>query len=1051
MSTPVLLHSNIKHMISKFFFRVLIVMVLILSSSIFIGCSDDDDNDSDTPATTIWYMDADGDGYGNSEISTQAETQPDGYVSDNTDCNDNDAAVHPGATEICNDGKDNDCNGSSDCNDTSCINEAACSGDGDSANSYGEEFAYTPFINTNYFDFAYGDTDAGERVIDSQYATTAYYNMDETGQGSGNMFGVNFADGRIKGYGLEMMGKDKTFSVMYVRDNQSANYGVNNFRDNGDGTITDLATGLMWMKDDSGYGMEWQDALKYCENLEYADHTDWRIPNAKELQSIVDYTRMPDATNSTTPSIAGAAINTDYFNITSFTNYNGDEDWGFFWSGSTHASSNGNGGWGAYVSFGRALGNMGDGWVDVHGAGCQRSDPKYDDGTDYSEGHGPQGDAVYVYNYVRAVRYDETVANPTYVVVDTNQTSYWNNSSEIDAPKEGEDFYGQDAQYAGNAPSYTDNEDGTITDNNTGLMWQKSPDTNGDGEILANDKYSYAEAVANASSCTTGAYTDWRLPTIKELYSLFLLSGEDPSSETLDSGTGDNDSTTDPGAGEQAELDFEAGSAYLAGLGKTVTSEELMAIFENPPPSPEELAESLGITENQAETLMTDYLEAPDNDTPDDTATDNDRNSAYAVVDTGQTSCYDENGDQITCSSIGEAFYGQDAQFSSNQFNYTDNGDGTVTDNITGLMWQQVPVDNGFSWQEASDYCESLDLGGYDDWRIPTTKELFSISNFSKGWPYLDTTYFSLAVTGTNVSKDEQYWTEKYVGSTVEGQSNAAFGVNHGTGHIKAYPAGVSGPMGNYVRAVRGNTYGINNFEDNKDGTVIDHATGLMWQKADSENGMDWQAALTYAETSTLAGYNDWRLPNVKELQSIVDYTHSPSAEDAANVGPAIDTDYFNITVLPAGTTNHETDYGYFWSSTSAYFGGDSLEYYYAWYVAFGTAVNDQGADFHGAGGVRFDTKYEGGALGEGGERYYNYVRLVRGGNVEQSAGDNIAASDSTDTSEPVDPEGTGDVEMPPAPTTEPGMGEQAELLGITDDQAETLMSDYLGVPDKVM
>lgn len=82
---------------------------------------------------------------------------------------------------------------------------------------------------------------------------------------------------------------------------------------------------------------------------------------------------------------------------------------------------------------------------------------------------------------------------------------------------------------------------------------------------------------------------------------------------------------------------------------------------------------------------------------------------------------------------------------------------------------------------------------------------------------------------------------------------------------------------------------------------------------------------------------------------------------------------------MPAGATDYDIDYGYFWTNTSAYFGGDSQEYYYAWYVAFGSAVGQDGADFHGAGAARFDTKIEGGPLGEGGERYYNYVRLVRG------------------------------------------------------------------------
>ena len=141
---------------------------------------------------------------------------------------------------------------------------------------------------------------------------------------------------------------------------------------------------------------------------------------------------------------------------------------------------------------------------------------------------------------------------------------------------------------------------------------------------------------------------------------------------------------------------------------------------------------------------------------------------------------------------------------------------------------------------------------------------------------------------------------------------------------------------------------------------------------------MIWSDALEYAESSELAGYTDWRLPNIKELQSIVDYNYSPSASDDDEIGPAIDTDYFNITAMDPSDTNYETEYGYFWSSTNAYFGGDSLEYYYAWYVAFGTAPDDDGEDSHGAGAVRFDTKYEDGPLAEGGERYYNYVRLVR-------------------------------------------------------------------------
>jgi hypothetical protein len=348
---------------------------------------------------------------------------------------------------------------------------------------------------------------------------------------------------------------------------------------------------------------------------------------------------------------------------------------------------------------------------------------------------------------------------------------------------------------------------------------------------------------------------------------------------------------------------------------------------------------------------------------------------AFPVVDTGQTSCYDSDGAEMNCPTAGEAFYGQDAQTAEGAtMSYTDNGDGTVTDEVTGLTWQQVPSADDMTWQEAIDYANALELGGYDDWRVPTAKELYSIADFDSGWPYLDTDYFSLA--SGEVTKDEQYWTSNhYVGTTVEGGPDAAFGVNAVTGHIKAYAAESGGPVGGkYVRAVRGDTYGENVFVDNGDATVTDESTALMWAQSDDGVELNWEDALAYANDSELGGYSDWRLPNVKELHSIVDYSKSPSATDAESTGAAID-EVFTSTEM----TNEagDSDYGYYWTSTSANFTGGE-PYYYAWYVAFGRAVDGEGQDFHGAGAVRFDTKTEDGPDGEGGERYTNFVRLVR-------------------------------------------------------------------------
>lgn len=251
-----------------------------------------------------------------------------------------------------------------------------------------------PFIDIDYFDFNYGDTDAGERIIDAQYASSTVY-VDYTMDGDKTLFGVNFADGRIKGYGMSLHGNDKTFFVTYVRGNTE--YGQNDFQNNGDGTITDKTTGLMWMQDDSGTDFNWETALSYAESFEFAGNSDWRLPNIKELQSLVDYSRSPETS-------ASAAI-APLFNCTKITNEDGVIDYSYYWSNTTHASwSDVAGANAAYISFGRAMGYMNGEWMDVHGAGAQRSDPKMGDPNDYPTGHGPQGDAIHINNFIRLVR-----------------------------------------------------------------------------------------------------------------------------------------------------------------------------------------------------------------------------------------------------------------------------------------------------------------------------------------------------------------------------------------------------------------------------------------------------------------------------------------------------------------------------------------------------------------------------------------------------------------------------------------------------------------------
>jgi len=273
-----------------------------------------------------------------------------------------------------------------------------------------------PFIDTSYFDFGYGDTSADERIIDAQWATTSIYVSNVMNSTQDAMFGLNLADGRIKGYGVGVGGNGKTFYVQCVRG--SENYAQNSFVDNGDETISDTATGLMWQKNDNGSSIDWDSAISYCEDLSLAGKSDWRVPNAKELHSIVDYTRSPDTT-------ASAAIDA-IFNATSIINEARVSDFGFYWSATTHKNM-ANGANAVYISFGRALGYMNGEWLDVHGAGAQRSDPK-DISTlntndpsytivDGAVTHGPQGDLIRGLNFVRCVR-----DNDTSVAVNSDET-----------------------------------------------------------------------------------------------------------------------------------------------------------------------------------------------------------------------------------------------------------------------------------------------------------------------------------------------------------------------------------------------------------------------------------------------------------------------------------------------------------------------------------------------------------------------------------------------------------------------------------------------------
>lgn len=371
--------------------------------------------------------------------------------------------------------------------------------------------------------------------------------------------------------------------------------------------------------------------------------------------------------------------------------------------------------------------------------------------------------------------------------------------------------------------------------------------------------------------------------------------------------------------------------------------------------------------------------------------------AAWTVVDTGQTASYDDRS-PIAPPAPGRAFHGQDAQYSGPAPAYRDNGDGTVTDLVTGLDWSRAVDPGKVSLQEAQAIARGLRLGGHHDWRVPTIKELYSLIDFRgvtglaepsattaprSAVPYLNTDYFDFRHGGAGERFIDAQWlsSTRSVSPLMHGV-DALFGVNFADGRIKGYPVATSDPRRPekkfYARYVRGPLgYGENDFVDNRDGTVTDRATGLTWQQADSGRGMDWQHALDHAESLSLAGHDDWRLPNAKELQSIVDYTRSPDTTDSPALDPVFET---TAITNEAG----QRDWPFFWTSTTHLDGPDSRQ---AVYVAFGRALGQMHGrtmDVHGAGAQRSDPKTGSPRIGHGpqgdAQRILNFVRCVRGG-----------------------------------------------------------------------
>jgi hypothetical protein len=114
----------------------------------------------------------------------------------------------------------------------------------------------------------------------------------------------------------------------------------------------------------------------------------------------------------------------------------------------------------------------------------------------------------------------------------------------------------------------------------------------------------------------------------------------------------------------------------------------------------------------------------------------------FKLPDTGQATSYTTSA-------------GEDTDYAINPMSFKDNGNGTITDNNTGLIWQKT--DGGeMTYEKAIQYCDTITLGGYTDWRLPTGIELFSINYFEANNPAMNTTFFTKTLAEYWWSSDKQ-------------------------------------------------------------------------------------------------------------------------------------------------------------------------------------------------------------------------------------------------------------------------------------------------------
>ncbi|MBO4696403.1 MAG: DUF1566 domain-containing protein, partial [Lachnospiraceae bacterium] len=569
--------------------------------------------------------------------------------------------------------------------------------------------------------------------------------------------------GYYYGYASDSYSKTKTYKVLCVSGEEMQSATSADFTSqmiSGSVVVTDSKTGLMWQKE-YATDITWQDALSYCEDSTYAGYSDWRLPNKNELLSLFNYEK--------------SEVPYSYFP---------DMPSNYFWSSTTYA------------------GNRYSAWL-----------------VDFVESSVSTNKSGSYHNNARCVREpDPCENNPCQGIENSDESCSADQQGGYTCGCESGYYWDGEACLPG--PCITADPCNGV-DNGNGTCQSYSST---DYVCGCNDGYFW-----NGEACLPGP----------------CKAGDPCSGVDNGNGTCQSYSLTD----------------YVCGCND--------GYFWN------------------GEACTTPLT--------------------LGNICTGQTKCYNSDGEEISCPAKGEDLYGQDPQYAAlgtctpQSFTVrTISGDNVVFDNNTGLQWQQSTTKKKYSWENAVSYCENLTYAGHSDWRLPSPLEIQTISDQDKSYPAFDTTYFP-NITNSNSSR---FWTsqERKVDTSRVYYVEYFNSFSSDTAKTDLYN----------VMCVRGSALPNASFTTQTISgadVVTDSTTGLMWQKTYLNRKTIWQDALEYCESLEYAGYSDWRLPNQNELTTLLNYNKT-------------DSPYSDFPDMSDGT---------FWSSSTPLYNKE-----YAWFVDFG-------------------------------------------------------------------------------------------------------------------